>query len=150
MAKSNDFENSLLLAVFNNSITSFLANLGSGLVASTSAGNLKVALLKSGNVPDDTINSTFVNANEADYGGYQRIDVARTTGGWTVSGGSVSNTADITFDAATSGSNTLEYAVVIDSAGTVTGYYGTLSAPITVTTGITPQIDAGDLIITED
>src|SRR5438128_2535427 len=52
------------------------------------------------------------NTSEASYTGYARVPVARTSGGWTLSGTAptqVANAAAITFGADTSGTNTLTY-----------------------------------------
>src|SRR5271154_4828064 len=41
--------------------------------------------------------------SEAAYGGYGRVSVARTSGGWTITGETISNFATVSFPASTSG-----------------------------------------------
>lgn len=132
--------------MFNN--TDF-ANIGDagGLQNSATAGSLYVSLHTAD--PGEAGSQT---TNEATYTGYARKAVARTAGGWTVSGNAVSNTAAITFDPCTAGSNTITHFGVgtdLSGAGTLL-YKGALSASLAVSSGITPQFAAGDLDITED
>src|SRR3972149_6572528 len=91
MSKSNSFENSLLLLLFNNTD---IANIGdaAGLQNSLAAGSLFVALHTAdpGEAGDQT-------TSEIAYTGYARVGVARSGAGWTVSGNSVSNAAAVTF-----------------------------------------------------
>lgn len=145
-SKSNSFENDLLLLVFNNTD---IANIGdaAGLQNSASAGSLYVAL-HTGD-PGETGNQS---TSEAAYTSYARVAVARSGAGWTVSGNAVSNTAAITFPACTGSSSTCtHFSVGYESSGaTKILYYGALSASLAVSTGITPEIPAGDLDITED
>ena len=80
--------------------------------------------------------------NEAAYTSYARVEVARTSGGWTVSGNSVSPVAAITFPAGTGGGETITHAAV-GTAETGTGKIldsGALSPNITTGDGITPEI----------
>lgn|SRR5574341_1018189 len=91
MSKSNSFENSLLLLIFNNTD---VANIGdaAGLQNSAAAGNLYVALHTA-----DPGEAGAQNASEITYTGYARVAVARSGAGWTVSSNSVSNAAAVTF-----------------------------------------------------
>ena len=146
MSKSNSMENSMLLLFFNN--TDF-ANIGdaSGLGGSASAGSLYIGLHTAdpGEAGDQT-------TNEADYTGYARVAVARTSGGWTVVDNGVSNTAAITFGACTAGSNTITH-FSIGTAASGAGillYSGALDSSLAVSTGITPEFAIGDLDVTED
>ena len=84
--------------------------------------------------------------SEAAYTSYARVAVARTSGGWTVTVSghttTVSPVADITFPAATGGSETELYAG-IGTASSGSGYLlwsGILHEKIIVTSGITPKI----------
>src|SRR5688572_20903714 len=101
MSKSNSLENSWLLLLLNNTN---IANVGdaTGLRGSSTAGSLYVSLHTSdpGEAGDQT-------TNEATYTSYARVAVARSAGGWTISGNAASNTAAITFPACTGGSNTI-------------------------------------------
>jgi hypothetical protein len=90
--------------------------------------------------------------NEIAYGGYGRVAVARTTGGWAVSAGQVTPAADIVFPACVSGGPvTATYAAIgfdPTGAGKVL-YYGPVNPAIVVSSGVTPQLDAGSAIILE-
>lgn len=146
MSKSNSFENSWLLLLFNNTN---IANIGdvTGLRGSTVAGSLYVSLHTA-----DPGEAGAQNTSEATYTSYARVAVARSAAGWTVAANAVSNTAAITFPAATGGSNTItHFGVGTDSSGVGTLLYkGALTASLAVSSGITPNFPIGDLDITED
>lgn len=149
MSKGNDFENDLLLLLFNNTA---IANIGdaAGLQPSAGAGSLFVSLHTAdpGEAGDQT-------TSEANYTGYARIGVTRAGAGWTVAANEASNAALITFGACTAGNNTITYIGI----GTLTAgagmlmYSGAVTDPVAglaVTVGITPKIQIGDLDTTED
>ena len=143
MSKSNLLENALLALIFN--ATAF-ANIAEN-DATSPATNLYVSLHTAdpGEGGDQT-------TNEATYTSYARVAVARTSGGWTVSGNAVTNAAAIVFPEATGGSNTITHfgvGVAVSGAGQLL-YSGALTASLAVSTGIEPQFAAGDLDITED
>ena len=106
MSMSNAAETAFLTLLFNN--TNW-ANIGdaTGLRSSTTAGSFYIALHTAdpGEAGDQT-------TSEATYTGYARVAVARSAGGWTISGGNASNTSTITFGACTAGSNTITYASI--------------------------------------
>ncbi|ORC37247.1 hypothetical protein B4O97_03395 [Marispirochaeta aestuarii] len=146
MSKSNTFENELLLLLLNNTN---IANVGdaTGLRGSSAAGVLYVSLHTAD--PGEAGNQS---TSEADYTGYGRVSVARTSGGWTVTGNAAANAAAITFGACTGGTNAITY-FGIGTSETGTGkllYSGALSATLNVSNGITPEFGAGELDITED
>ena len=90
--------------------------------------------------------------NEATYGGYARVAVTAATGFSAASGGSSSNTAQITFAECTSGSNVVDYCSIVDTAsgaGTII-YSGALTASRTISSGITPFFAISALTVTED
>lgn len=143
MSKSNLLENGILALLFN---ATALANLAEN-DSSSPATNLYVSLHTAdpGEAGDQT-------TNEATYTDYARVAVARTSGGWTVSGNAVTNTAAIIFPEASGGSNTITHfgvGVAVSGAGQLL-YKGALTASLAVSTGIEPQFAAGDLDITED
>ena len=145
MSKTNSLENSLLLLLFNNSN---IANIGdaTGLRGSTTAGSFWVSLHT--NNPDETGDQTTF---ETSYGGYTRIAVARTSGGWTVTGNSVSPAANIDFPACTSGSATITHfgiGTAASGAGVLL-YKGTVTPNISVSTGVTPRLTTATAV-TED
>lgn len=89
--------------------------------------------------------SNLQTSNEATYGAYARVSVARSAVGWNApSGGSLDNAALIQFLECTSGANTITH-VSVGNAGTII-HYGALSAPRAVSTGIQPQFAAGALV----
>lgn len=146
MSATNAFETSTLQHILQNAN---VANIGdaTGLRGSTTAGVLYVSLHTAD--PGETGSQ---NTSEATYTSYARVSVARSAGGWTVSGNNGSNAAAITFPAATGGSNTITYfGIGTDSSGAGNLLFkGALSASIAVSTGITPEFAIGDLDINCD
>ncbi len=149
MSKSNTWESDLLKLVFNNTTASLIGD-ATGIVGSTSAGNLYVSLHTSD--PGETGDQT---TSEATYTSYARVAVARTSGGWTVSGTAPTqsaNTSSVTFPQCTGGSNTITY-IGVGTSSSGAGkllYSGALAASINISNLITPIFSSGTLIITED
>ena len=88
------------------------------------------------------------STNEAAYTNYSRAAVARTTGGWTVTGNSVSPAAAIVFPIATGGSETETY-FGIGTSSSGSGhllYFGLISPSIPVITGTTPQLSTATIV----
>jgi len=147
MSKSNQFENSLLQLLFNNVD---IANIGdaAGLQNSATAGSFYLALHTAD--PGEAGNQT---TNECAYGSYDRVAIARSAGGWTVSGATAVNTALAQFPECTSGSETITYVSIgaedYPTAGMIL-YSGALTASRSVSTGIQPQFSATSLTVTED
>ena len=145
MSASNDFENSILLLLFNN--TDF-ADIGdaSGLQGSSTAGSLYISLHTS-----DPGEAGDQESNECAYTSYARVAVARTGAAFTVSGNSVSPASDITFPQCSGGSETVtHFGVGTDSTGAGTLLFsGTVSSNITVSSGVTPKLTT-DTAITCD
>ena len=143
MSASNSLETDIMELLFNATALADLAEDDS----TTPATNLYVSL-HTGD-PTDSGNQT---SSEATYTSYARIAVARTSGGWTISGSNTSNTAAVDFDQCTGGSNTItHFGVGTGSSGT--GYLmfsGALSASLAVSSGITPSFAIGDLDIDTD
>lgn len=91
--------------------------------------------------------SSAQTSNEATYGGYARVTVARSGAGWDApSGGSLDNAALIQFAECTSGSNTVTHVSV--GVSDVIIHYGALTASRAVSAGIQPQFAAGALVST--
>jgi hypothetical protein len=146
MSKSNACETDLLKLIFNNTTW---ANLGdaTGVVGSGAAGSLHVSLHTSD--PGETGDQT---TGEISYTGYSRVAVARSTGGWTVTGNSVSPVSTISFGQMTAGAGGTVTHFGIGRASTSTGellYSGTVSPNISVANGVTPQLTTASAI-TED
>lgn len=149
MSKGNTWESDLLKLVFNNTTAALIGD-ATGLVGSGTAGSLYVSLHTAD--PGETGDQT---TSEATYTSYARVAVARTTGGWTVSGTAptqAANTAQVSFPQCTGGSNTITY-VAVGTASSGSGkllYSGALGSSLSVSNNITPSFAAGALVITED
>lgn len=142
MSKGNTFENDILKLIFNATAIADIAD----NAASTPLMNLYVSLHTAdpGEAGDQT-------TNEAAYTSYARVAVARTTGGWTVTGNSVSPVSNIVFPTHTGGATTALTHVGIGTASSGAGkllYKGALSPSITPD-GIAPTI-ANTSTIVED
>lgn len=136
MSLSNTAENNFWLALFNG--TAWSGFLGTG-----TATMIAVALHTAD--PGETGSQT---TSECAYTSYSRVAVARTSTGWTVTNNSVSPVADITFPAATGGSETAAYfsiGTATSGAGTLIGS-GTLTPNIAISSGITPIVDTTSTI----
>jgi hypothetical protein len=140
---TNAFETSLLGLIFNNTD---VANIGdaAGLQNSATAGSLYVALYTT--APTDSTSGT-----ECNYTGYARVAVARSAGGWTISGNNAANTAAVTFGLCTAGSNTaLAFGILTASSAGDLLFWGDLSANLAISNGVTPEFAAGALDINID
>lgn len=147
-AKGNTAESDLLKLLFQNTAW---ANVGSagGLQPSGTAGSFFISLATaalSGTATQTT--------SEAAYTSYARVAVARSSGGWTVTGSAPTtgeNAAAVTFPACTGGSETEQSAVIgrdTSSTGEVI-YWGALSSNLAVSSGITPSFAINALAATE-
>lgn len=146
MSFSNAAENALLLHLFNNSPYAGIGD-ASGLPGAASAGVYYVRLHTA-----DPGEAGSQNTNEIAYTGYAAVAVARTSGGWTVVGNAVSNTAAVTFGACTAGSGTASH-FSIGTAATGAGHIlmsGALLGSLAISAGITPSFSAGQLQATLD
>ena len=142
MSKSDTFENDWLKLIFNGTA---IANIADN-AASSPLTNLYVSLHTAD--PGEAGSQT---TSECAYTSYARVAVARTTGGWTVTGNSVSPVAAITFPNCTGGTETATHAVVgtaSSGAGKIL-YSGALSPNISIYGGVTPSIPTSSTI-TED
>lgn len=142
MSKSDTFENDWLKLVFN---ATAIGNLADNAVTAPLT-NLFVALHTA-----DPGEAGVQTTNEATYTGYARVSVARTSGGWTVTGSSASPVAAITFPACTAGVNTItHFSVGAASSGASKVFYkGAVTPNISVSAGVTPQLTTASTI-TED
>ncbi len=143
MSKSNTFENDLLKLIFNGTA---IANLADNAAAGPLT-NLYLALHTA-----DPGEAGDQSTNEVAYTGYARVAIARTAGGWTVTGASVSPAALITFAEQTGGSAGTATHASIGTASAGGGkilYSGTLTPNISFALGVTPIIKTTS-VITED
>ena len=142
MYKGNTFKNDLLKLIFN---ATAIANMADNAAASPLT-NLYVSLHTAdpGEAGDQT-------TSEVAYTSYARVAVARTSGGWTVTGNSVSPAADIDFPAGTGGSGTATH-FGIGTASSGAGkllYKGAITPNIVCGDGVTPRLTTATTI-TED
>lgn len=143
MSKGDTFENDLLKLIFN---ATAIAN-----IADNAASSPLTQLFVSLHTADPGEAGTEAT-NETAYTGYARIGVNRNSGGWTVTGNSVSPTANIDFGACTAspGAAITHCAIgVAVSGATKILYKGAISPSITMAIGVVPRILAGSTI-TED
>jgi len=145
MSKSNNWETGLMQLVFNNTNFALIGD-ATGLRGSETPGSFYLSLHTAD--PGEEGNQT---TNETSYGGYVRVAVARSAGGFTVSGNSVSPTVDIDFAECSSGTPTITHVGIgtSSSGNGVLLYKGALNTPISVVTGTVPRIKTGSTL-TED
>lgn len=141
MAKSTSYENKILALLFNATAIALVAD----NTATTPLTNLYVAL----HTADPGAAGTQLT-NEAAYTSYARVAVARSTGGWPApSGGVISPASNITFPAATGGSETETFASVgsltTGGAGLIF-YSGAITPNISVVNGVTPALTTASTI----
>jgi len=93
------------------------------------------------------------STSEIAYTSYTRVNVARTTGGWSAAaGGSISPAANIDFPAGTGGSGTASFfATAASNATPPTGaqvllWSGTVTPNIVCGSGVTPRLTTGSTI----
>lgn len=135
MPKGATFDNDILLLTFNG--TAFSWNGNSTLYVSLHSAD-----------PTSAGNQT---TNEVAYTSYSRVSVARTSGGFTVTGASVTNAGVITFPTCTGGSVTATN-FAIGTAASGTGeilYTGALTSSLAISNNVQPQFNAGQLTVTE-
>lgn len=140
MSKSNDFENALLELIFNaEPIAGLAANATTGALT-----NLFIALHTAD--PGETGNQ---GTNEVAYTGYARVPVARTTGGWVVSGSIVNPAAAVEFGEMTGGAPGTATHLSIGTHATGAGmvlYKGPVVPEIPFAEGIAPRIRASSSV----
>ena len=149
-AKQNDFESDLLELLFTNSAAgSHIVAWGSGLLAATTAGNVRLSLHTAS--PGE---AGAQNTTEISYTGYARPQVARSTAGWTVTANQVANDAIITFGEKTNtGSSTAGDVGIGGDNATGAGelfYYGALTSDLAVGQNVEPQFAISALTVDED
>ena len=141
MSKGNTFEDDFLKLIFNATpIADLAADDQSG-----PATTLTVAL----HTADPGEGGTQATSETA-YTGYARIAVARTTGGWTVTSGSVSPVANIDFGECTaSAGGAITHFSVGSGFSNKLLYSGTVTPNITMAVGVIPRLKT-TTAITED
>lgn len=142
MSKSNAEETAYLGLIYNGTA---IANIADN-AASSPLANLFLAL-HTGDPGEAGTQAT----NECAYTGYARKTVARTSGGFTVSGNTVTLTANQDFGACTAGTETATHfsVGVAVSGATRIIHSGTITPNISIANGVTPRLTTGTTI-TED
>lgn len=144
MSATNSLETSLLGLIFTaTGITSIADN-----TATSPATNLYISLHTSN--PGEAGGQ---DTGETTYTGYTRLAVARSASGWTVTGGSVTNDADVTFPQCTASPGSAITHVGIGLASTGAGTLlltAALDDSVTMAVGTVPIFSAGLLEITCD
>jgi hypothetical protein len=142
------FETDLLELIFNNTDITGIGD-GTGLQGSPSAGNFYIALYTV--APTDSTAGT-----ECSYTGYERVAVARTSGGFTIAGNNVSNTAAITFGECTAGPETaVAFAICKADVEDVDDQiiWGDIDSPgggLSIVVSGIPEFQAGELDVNVD
>jgi hypothetical protein len=146
MSKSNAAETALLALLFNNTDFASIGDAG-GLQNSATAGSFYISLHTS-----DPGEAGTQLTNETAYTNYARVAVARSGAGWTVSGNSATNAAQITFaQCGVTGATITHVGIGTDSSGAgVLMYSGALNSSLAVALNITPLFAASGLTVTED
>lgn len=143
MSKGDTFENDLLRLIFN---ATAIANLADN-AGTSPLTNLSVALHTA-----DPGESGTQSTSETAYTGYARVSVARTSGGWTVTGNSVSPVASIDFGECTAspGAAITHFSVGPTGGGATKIFYsGAITPNITMATGVIPRLKTTSTV-TED
>ena len=96
----------------------------------------------------DPTDSGSMSSSEADYTSYARANVARTTGGWTETAGTVTPVANIDFPAGTGGSGTVSFFSTGKSGGGASAilWSGTVTPNIVAGNGVTPRLTTATII----
>lgn len=143
---TNAAETAILQLLFNNTDWAGIGD-ATGLQGSTAAGSFYLAQFTA-----DPTDSGSV-ANEATYTGYARLAIARTSGGWTITGNTADNTAAATCAQCTGGSNTITH-IAICKAGTASVadllFVGALDSSIAISNGIALNFAIGEIDCTFD
>lgn len=139
MSISNTTETALLALIFNATAWGNYAD----NAATTPQTNVSCALHSADPGETGTMATT-----EIAYTSYARTDVARTSGGWTVTGNSVSPVAAISFAAGTGGTGTVTHFSTGKTGGGAAAilFSGTVTPNIVTGSGITPQLTTATAI----
>jgi hypothetical protein len=132
-------ETAILALIFNATAWANYAD----NAASSPQTNIHMALATA-----DPTDSGTMSSNEATFTSYARVNVARTSGGWTVTGGSVSPVANIDFPAGTGGSGTATHFSAGKTGGGAAAilWSGTVTPNIVSGNGVTPRLTTASIL----
>lgn len=139
MSIADTTETAILALIFNATAWANYAD----NAASSPQTNISVALHTA-----DPTDSGTQSSSESGYTSYARVSVARTSGGWTVTGGSVSPVASIDFPAGTGGSGTITHFSAGKTGGGTSAilWSGTVTPNIVSGSGVTPRLSTASTI----
>lgn len=141
MSKGDTTENNILKLIFNATTWNDIAENDT----TSPSTNITVALHTAD--PGETGTQA---TNETAYTGYVRVNVARTSGGWTVTNNSVSPAANIDFAECTaSPGGAITHFSVGTGVSNALLYSGTVTPNITMAVGVIPRLKTTSTI-TED
>lgn len=139
MSIADNTENNLLKLIYNATAWANYAD----NAASSPQTNIHTALHTA-----DPGDAGTMSTSEATYTSYARVNVARTSGAWTVTANSVSPVANIAFPAGTGGSGTVTHFSTGKTGGGATDILlsGTVTPNIVTGNGITPSLTTASTI----
>jgi hypothetical protein len=139
MSFSNTTETAILALIFNATAWGNYAD---------NAGTSPQTNIATGLHTADPGEAGDMTTSEATYTSYARVSVARTSGGWTVSGNTVNPVASIDFPAGTGGSGTVTYFSTGKTGGGATAILlsGTVTPNIVTGNGVTPRLSTATAI----
>ncbi len=140
MSLTNAAENSFLLLLFNATTWANIA------INASSAPITNIQVSGHSADPGEAGDQT---TNEIGYTSYARAAVARTSGGWTITGNSVSPVATVAWPAGTGGSGTITHCGfgTASSGAGVLLCSGTVTPNLTCGNGYTPQLTTATTIV---
>lgn len=133
MSISNTTENAIMALIFNATAWSNYAD----NAATSPQTNIHCALHTA-----DPGDAGDMSTSESAYTSYARVNVARTSGGWTVTANSVSPVATIDFPAGTGGTGTVTHFSTGKTGGGAAAilFSGTVTPNIVTGNGVTPKL----------
>lgn len=140
MSISNTSESAILVLIFNATTWAGYA------VNATSAIETQIVCALH---TADPLDAGTQATSEVAYTSYARVNVARTTGGWTETGGSISPVSTITFPAGTGGGpTTITHWSTGKSGGGASAilWSGTVTPNIVAGNGVTPSLTTASTI----
>ena len=132
---TNVLENALARAVFQK------ANVTGVLNGATGVASFYLGLYTAD--PTDTATGA-----EAAYEPYARVAVARTTGGWAVTGAVASPLANVDFPACTGGTTgtAAYFGILSASTGGTMYFHGSITPSISIAVGVTPRLTTSSTV----
>ena len=139
MSMSDDLENNMLKLIFQAVAWANYADNAAG----TPQTNIHTALATA-----DPLDAGTMSTSETTYTSYARVNVLRTSGGWTVTTNSVSPVAAIGFPAGTGGSGTVTHFSVGKTGGGTAAilFSGTVTPNVVSGNGVTPRLTTATAI----